>query len=276
MNFSRPSSVIPKKHLGQHFLTDPNIKSRIIEACNLKPDDVILEIGSGLGILTREIVSRVAHVYAVEKDPQLCQELQNSQTPNLTIIHNDILKYDLTALPANTKVIGNLPYYISSPIIEKFLTHHPRFTDLFFTVQLEFGQRLNAKLNTKDYSALTGFAQYYADTKMLFKIGKSAFSPAPKVFSCFMHLKPREPITKAQDSDLLFKIIHLAFQQRRKKILNALTSLWDKETVKTVLKQTEINQELRPENIALNNYVNLANVAYGLNQEEKEKGRSEG
>lgn len=253
--------IFPKKHLGQHFLADPNVRSRIIESCDLKPDDIVLEIGPGQGVLTREIASRVKQVYAVEKDTQLCKKLHNL-SDNLTIIPGDILKFDLNSLPAGIKVIGNLPYYISSPIIEQVLAHRPLFTDIFFTVQLEFGQRLVAKPNSKDYSALSCFAQYQADAKILFKISRSAFSPAPQVMSCFVHLKPREPVMPAKDTRLLFKIIHHAFQQRRKKVVNALTSLWDKEVVENLLKEAEIETELRPENIPLRDYVSLANAAF--------------
>ena len=262
--------IAPKKHLGQHFLSDPNIRSRIVEACQLKSDDVVLEIGPGLGVLTRDIASRVQQIYAVEKDAQLCQKLQSlaELTPNVKVIPGDILQFDLNALPSGVKVIGNLPYYISSPIMEKILTHHLRFTDVFFTVQLEFGQRLVAKPNSRDYSALTCFAQYHAEAKILFKISPSAFSPAPKVMSCFVHLKPRDPVMKANDADWLFRIVHHAFQQRRKKIVNALTSLWDKEQTENWLQEAGIQPGLRPENISLNDYVHLSNVA--VNQEGKE------
>ena len=253
--------VIPKKHLGQHFLADPNVRSRIIEHCNLKETETVLEIGPGLGALTKDIACRVQNLYAVEKDTTLGETLKKNLPENVTVIQGDILKYDLGLLPAGIKVIGNLPYYISSPIMEKILTHRPMFTDIFFTVQLEFGQRLTAKLNTKDYSALTCFVQYHADAKILFKISPSAFSPSPKVMSCFVHLKPRGPATQAKDPDRLFKIIHHAFQQRRKKIANALTSLWDKEKAEALLKEAGIDGELRPENIPLKNYIRLANTA---------------
>ena len=262
MNSLKPrSDIIPKKHLGQHFLIDPQTRNRIIDACQLQPTDIILEIGPGLGVLTEQIASRVSQVYAIEKDAQMCKELdQKFPNGNVTVIHQDILKYDLTQLPPNTKVIGNLPYYITSPIIEKVLTHQPQFTEIFLTVQFEFGQRLAAKLNTRDYSALTCFAQYYADIKMLFKISKTCFSPAPKVESCFVHLHPRAPITPAKNPEFLFRLIRQAFQQRRKKLVNALTSLLDKETVKQILTQAKIDGELRPENISLENYVKLANL----------------
>jgi 16S rRNA (adenine1518-N6/adenine1519-N6)-dimethyltransferase len=189
------------------------------------------------------------------------QELQPGLSDNVTLIRSDILKYDLSVLPAGVKVIGNLPYYISSPIMEKILPHTPRFTDIFCTVQLEFGQRLVAKPDSRDYSALSCFAQYYTDARILFKIAKSAFLPAPKVMSCFVHLKPREPRMKADDTGLLFRIVHHAFQQRRKKVINSLTSLWDKNTVERLLREAGITGELRPENIPLNDYVKLANVA---------------
>ena len=263
------SDIVPKKHLGQHFLHDPHVRDRIIEACHFQPSDIVLEIGPGLGVLTEQIARRVQHLYTVEKDAELCRALDQKFQ---NIIHNDILKYNLGPLPPNIKIIGNLPYYISSPIIEKVLTHHPRPADIFFTVQLEFGQRINAKINTRDYSALTGFVQYYADAKMLFKISKACFSPAPKVESCFVHLKPRGPRHKANNPDLLFRVIRQTFQQRRKKLANALTSLVEKDKAMEILDKAKIDGELRPENISLENYVQLTNVMDELNQEKKREG----
>jgi 16S rRNA (adenine1518-N6/adenine1519-N6)-dimethyltransferase len=257
--------IVPKKHLGQNFLHDPHTRNRIIESCGLSPNDTIVEIGPGLGVLTQEIAPRVKHLYAIEKDAQLSKELeQKFANQNVTVIRGDILKHDLGSLPHPIKIIGNLPYYISSPIIEKVLTAQPQPTDIFITVQLEFGQRLVAKVNTRDYSALSCFAQYHADVKILFKISKACFTPIPKVESCFIHLKPRPPLAQSQDTELLFQLVRHAFQQRRKKLENALTSLIDKEALKKILVQAKIDGQLRPENISLDSYVNLANVVREL------------
>ena len=198
---------VPKKHLGQNFLVDPNIKNKIIAACRLQKDDIVLEIGPGPGALTRIIAAQVKTLYAVETDARFCEDLKRD--PDLEavkVIHGDILKYDLKSLPPGTKVIGNLPYYISSPIIERLIGHRSIFPQCFLTVQWEFGRRLTAQPHTKDYGSLSCFAQYYGDVKILFKIPPAAFRPAPRVVSCFVAITSREPQIKAHNEPLLFDI----------------------------------------------------------------------
>ena len=154
--------ISPKKHLGQNFLTDPNITRKILAACSLTRDDCVLEIGPGLGALTKELVARTRRVIAIETDGRLCGKLR-AQIPDetLDVIHADFLKYDLAFLPLNLKVVGNLPYNIASGIIARILNAGVHFRFLFITVQLEFGRRMLAKPNTKDYSAFSCFVQYF-------------------------------------------------------------------------------------------------------------------
>lgn len=250
----------PKKHLGQHFLVDANAGKRIITACDLKKTDIILEIGPGQGALTKRISEKVQKIYCIEIDSELCKKLQDQfDSTHVTVIHADFLKYDLNTLPKGIKVIGNLPYNISTPIIEKLLANRNFFCDLFLTVQLEFGQRLAAKVNSKDYGALSCFVQYYSAVKLLFKIKNTSFRPVPKVTSCFLRLSLRPPIDQAKNEDRLFRIIRQAFGQRRKKISNTLLPILGKERGEAILKDLRINKNLRAENLMLLDYVNIAN-----------------
>lgn len=252
---------VPKKHLGQNFLVDPNIKNKIIAACHLQKDDIVLEIGPGPGALTRIIVAQVKTLYAVETDAGFCEDLKRD--PDLgavKVIHGDILKYDLKSLPPGTTVIGNLPYYISSPIIERLIGHRSIFPQCFLTVQWEFGRRLTAQPHTKDYGSLSCFAQYYGDVKILFKIPPAAFRPAPRVVSCFVAITFREPQIKAHNEPLLFDIIRTAFQQRRKKISNSLKTFANRETLAEIFEKCRINEGNRAENLSLADYIRITNA----------------
>ena len=248
-----------RKSLGQHFLTDPNIIHKIIDACQLESNDSVLEIGPGDGALTRHISPRVNGVYAVDADRRLCEKLSKEFfTTNVKIIHANILKFDLSSLPSPIKVIGNLPYNISSPIIERIMIHREKIHSVFFTVQWEFGKRLVAKPNTKDYSSLSCFVQNYADVKILFQIKKSSFYPSPKVTSCFLRWAFKtHPLSKGIDEEVLFHVIRLCFQQRRKTIANALSRMIPKDELQSILHSLKIDSRLRAENLSINDYIRL-------------------
>ena len=257
------SSLRPSRHLGQHFLADPNIIRKIIEACELTKEDVICEIGPGLGALTYQIAPRVKKVFCIEKDRRFVKALREDiPGGNIEIIEEDILAFDLKRLPMNLKVIGNLPYNISSPIIEKIIENKERLTDLFATVQWEFGRRMAARPDTKDYGALSCFAQYHLDTQVFFKIKKTCFRPPPKVMSCFLRARIRhKPLLTAIDEDLLFRIIQKSFQQRRKTIINSLSGLFEKNKLLAILDSLNIAPQSRAENLGVADYVRLANAA---------------
>jgi 16S rRNA (adenine1518-N6/adenine1519-N6)-dimethyltransferase len=251
------STYRPKKNLGQHFLTDKYVQQKIIQACGLKPDDVVVEIGPGQGVLSRLIVPLVKKLICVETDRDLVGPLRND---TFEVVHADFLKWDMGHLPPEAKVIGNIPYNISTPIIEKLITNRGRFSTAFLTVQLEFGQRLTAKPGGKDYGSLSCFAQYYAETKMLFKIKNTCFKPAPKVDSCFLRMMMKPGGQKAvSNEDFLFKLIQTAFQQRRKNIVNSLKGLAGKEKLGGALKMLGISPNARAENLSLSNYIELSN-----------------
>ncbi|MCK5081858.1 MAG: ribosomal RNA small subunit methyltransferase A [Candidatus Omnitrophica bacterium] len=253
----------PKKSLGQNFLINPNVIKRIIASCDLKPTDTILEIGPGKGALTHALSEQAQKVIAIEKDDHLAAQLtQTFKDTNVDVIPADILKYPFDKLPSNVKIIGNLPYNIATPIIEKAINYRKKFYAFYMTVQLEYGQRITAGPDSKSYGSLSCFVQYYADTKILFKIKNSSFQPIPKVQSCFLQLNLLEkPKHKAQDEKCLFKIIRACFGQRRKTIANTLSTIVHKEKTVELLKTLDINPKLRAENISLKKYVQISNVA---------------
>ena len=264
MSRSRPRSsevFFPKRSLGQHFLVDPRIRERIIAACDLTKDDVVLEIGPGKGALTRPLADRVKKVLAIEKDNFLAPQLEKeSAGTNVAIEHADILKYPFEQLPAPMKVVGNLPYNIATPIIEKVLAFRHKFSVFYMTVQLEYGNRIVARQGNKEYGSLSCFVQYYAQAQKLFKIPPSAFRPAPKVDSCFLSLRMRpEPARKARDEEFLFKLIRACFSQRRKAIRNSLAVVYGREEGEELLRNLNIDPMLRAEDLSLEDYVRLAN-----------------
>ena len=221
---------------------------------------MVVEIGPGQGVLTRLIAPHVKKLICVETDRDLIEPLRSGLPSSVEIVHADFLKWDMSQLPEGIKVIGNIPYYISTPIIEKLIEQREKIASAFLTVQLEFGQRLTAKSGGKDYGSLSCFAQYYADIKMLFKIKNTCFRPSPKVDSSFLRMMMRpQQEEAASDEEFLFKLIQTAFQQRRKNIVNSLKGLVGKEKLEGALQVLDINFNARPENLTLSNYINLCN-----------------
>jgi 16S rRNA (adenine1518-N6/adenine1519-N6)-dimethyltransferase len=251
--------TIPKKYLGQHFLVNVGIQQKIIDSCQFLPTDIVLEVGPGEGVLTKYIIPKVKEVFAIEKDKSLAQSLSREyQDTNLVVIHDDILKFSLDKFVFPVKLVGNLPYYISTPIIEKIIEHRDIFNDVYIMVQREYAQRMVAKPNNKDYGSLSLFVQLFCEPRILFKISPGSFRPAPKVESCFIHLKMfKEPRFVVKDRQLLQDMIRGAFQQRRKTIENSLNPWIPKESWESFDKPLKALSKLRAENLSLQDYVRL-------------------
>jgi len=263
--------IQPKKSLGQNFLVDQNTRNKIIETLNLKPDDIVLEIGSGRGELTELISQRAKEVYTLEIDRQLLKILSESLTArnNIQIINQDILKLDLGRLikqnkiKVKIKVFGNIPYYISSPIIEHLLNFRGYISEIFITVQKEFAARVIAQPGSKDYSSFSCFVQYYALPKIAFHISKNCFKPSPKVDSSFLRLKVREvPAVFVRDEELFFSIIRSAFNQRRKILRNSLLDIVSPSALSSFFDQTGLSVNIRPECLSLENFALLGNLQF--------------
>jgi len=259
----------PQKRLGQNFLTDGNIKNKLLEAAELKNDDAVLEIGPGLGQLTFDISARVKEVIAVEFDKKLFLILSDfaKDFKNIRLIHEDFLKSDLRSIaPGNKKlkVISNLPYYISTPIILKLLENKDRMELALLTLQKEVADRLTAQPNSRDYGSLTLFASFHAGIKKLFNIKKNSFYPIPKIDSTVIMLKPRtEPPVKVMDESILLELIRIGFSSRRKTLINALSAKGykglSKDAIQRILREAGISENTRAEALSLADFAAISN-----------------
>jgi 16S rRNA (adenine1518-N6/adenine1519-N6)-dimethyltransferase len=265
--------IKPKKSLGQNFLIDPNIQRKIVRACDLHTTDTVIEIGAGRGELTCLLAQEARHVFAVELDHRLIQILKRNleSYPNVSIHHQDALKADLTAImrslgcynigKAKAVVIGNIPYYITTPIIERLFAQKEVIQSVFLTVQKEFARRIAAPPGSKDYGAFSCFVQFHTQPEILFTIKRGSFYPAPRPDSAFIKLKPRcAPPFKIEDEGRLFKIIRLAFGQRRKTLRNSLKGAVPPEKLDKFFKEFSLDKNTRPESLSLEDFTHLANI----------------
>lgn len=259
--------VKPKKSLGQNFLVDKNIQEKITGLLELKPSDIILEIGSGRGELTGLIAQRVNKVYALEIDTNLCGLLKSNLKgcPNIEVINQDILKFSLKKIyrklnkKARLKVFGNIPYYISSPIIAHLFKDRDKIESIFITVQKEFARRIVACPGSKDYGAFSCFVQYYTEPEIVLKIKKTCFFPRPKVDSCLLRLRMRlHPAVRPKDESLFFKIIRASFNQRRKTLKNSLAGIIPSAKLGAFFNKYGIDARVRPEDLSLQDFANLS------------------
>jgi len=249
------TGFIPKRSLGQNFLIDDNIKRKIIQACQLSLDDNVLEIGPGLGVLTEEIVKVVKSITAVEKDTRLWAQLKDKfkDFPNLKLLNQDFLKFKLNR--KFSKVIGNIPYNISSPIIEHLINQKDKINAVYISLQKELAERIVAKPGNKDYGSFSLFVQYHCQPEIKFIIRKGCFRPQPKVDSAFMELTIRKtPKVLVKDEQLLFKIVRTAFGQRRKMIVNTLRNFIPRDEIS----HTGIDPNCRPEELSLEDFAKIA------------------
>jgi len=260
--------VKPKKRLGQNFLKDKNIQRKIIRSCGASGEDIVLEIGAGTGDLTRQLALASKKVYALEIDKHLIPVLEKNTAglANCRVIKADILEFDIdkfireNKITQKIKVIGNIPYYISSPIIERLIQYRAGISAIFLTVQKEFGRRVCAGPGGKEYGSFSCFAQYYLKPKILFEIKKNSFFPVPKVDSCFLYLEVREePPVSVKDERMFFKLLRAAFNQRRKTLRNSLEGLAEQERLEEFFNAHGIDKNVRPEDLSLEQFANLSN-----------------
>lgn len=249
-----------KKRFGQHFLSDPSVIQKIIYSVNPKPDDKIAEIGPGLGALTFPLLEYIKTLDVVEIDRDVVQRLQQKNQGQLTIHNVDALQFDFSNLidDENTqlRVVGNLPYNISTPLIFSLLEYRHHIEDMHFMLQKEVVDRLTALPGSKDYGRLSIMVQYFCQTEYLFHVPPSAFSPPPKVDSAVLKINPWDQLPYiANDHKHLSKIVKEAFSKRRKTLRNSLKALLTVEQIERV----GIDPSLRPEQLTVQDYVNLSN-----------------
>lgn len=261
----------PKKSLGQHFLTDTRILRRIADSCRLAQSDTVVEIGPGRGALTRLLAERSRNVYALELDSRLIASLRSELThcSGLTILHQDALKFNFMSLVSGVglKVVGNIPYYISSPLLEHLFGYRACIKEICITVQKEFARRVVARPGSKEYGSLSCFAQYYTEPEILFYIKPGSFFPVPKVDSAFLRMRLRERVAFPGDQDgekLFFRVVRAAFSQRRKMLKNTLEGIVDADGLQKFFCSTGINPKARAENLSLGDFKRLSEFAFGL------------
>ena len=259
------------KSLGQNFLIDDNVIDKIIDGARVKEGDKVIEVGPGIGTLTREMAKRAEKVVAVEIDKNLIPILKETLADfdNTEVVNEDILKVDINKLVDEklsggpVKLIANLPYYITTPIVMKFLEEDIPVTDIVVMVQKEVADRMNAVPSTKDYGALSVAVQYYCDTEIVAKAPRHMFIPQPKVDSTVIGLHIREEKKyKADNEQLFFKTVKAAFGQRRKTLLNSLSSMGvlDKAKIKEVLAEAGTDEKRRGETLSIEEFANLSNI----------------
>lgn len=262
-----------QKKYGQNFIGDPALLERIATVCDWQPGDRALEIGPGAGTLTRAIAREAEEVLAVEIDRRLAPLLEETlaDCANVHHVFTDALKADLDALMRDTlgwdgryKLIANLPYYITTPLIMHVLEDSEKVSELVIMVQKEVGERLCAAPGSKAYGAVTVMVQYAATVARAFDVGRHAFVPAPEVDSTILHLIPYEkrPI-QAQSDAVLRRVVKAAFSQRRKTLRNSLSSLGcDKALIKQALEAASIEYSRRAETLSVAEFVALADAFY--------------
>ena len=268
------------KSLGQNFLIDTNVIDRILEGARVKEGDYVIEVGPGIGTLTKEMGRTAEKVVAIEIDKTLIPILEEtlSDFPNIEVINQDILKVDVQELVKEklnggpVKLVANLPYYITTPIVMKFLEEDIPVTDIVVMVQKEVADRMNAKPNTKDYGALSVAVQYYCDTEIVAKAPRHMFMPQPNVDSTVIGLHIREEKKYPVDNeDIFFKTVKASFGQRRKTLLNSLGGLGflSKEQIKEALQEANIDEKRRGETLSIEEFASLANAVNRIHNENK-------
>lgn len=253
------------KSLGQNFLIDSQVLTDIVEGAEINNNDFIIEIGPGVGTLTKELLKAAKKVMAIELDsdlvPILKEELKDYE--NFQLINKDALKVDFNEIigeEESVKLVANLPYYVTTPIIAKLLNGHYKFKSLTIMIQKEVGERIAAKPNTKEYGALSLLVQYYCDIKIIRKVAPSSFMPKPKVESIVIRLdRLDEPKVKVKNQELFFKIVRASFNMRRKTLWNALKSLGiNKDLLEKALGEAEIDPKRRGETLSIEEFGRLS------------------
>lgn len=256
------------KSLGQNFLVSDEVVEGIVESANINKEDIIIEIGPGLGVLTNLLLEKSDDVIAVELDNRMVEIISDrfKEKTNLTVIHEDILKVDLKELLNNrkksenskVKVVANLPYYISTPIIMKLLEQNQIIDEIIVMVQKEVGDRLTAKTGTRVAGAITYAVEFYSDATAIINVPKESFVPSPKVESVVIKLKIKSK-TQNVNKEMLFKVVKTAFSQRRKTLSNALVNggIVEKNKLEEVLEKAELEKNVRGENLTLEDFIKL-------------------
>lgn len=259
------------KSLGQNFLVDDSVLNDIVSGAEVSENDFVIEIGPGVGTLTAQILKKAKRVTAVELDNDLIPILQQElgDNPKFQLIHKDALKVDFNEVigdEESVKLVANLPYYVTTPIIVKLLKEQYNFKSLTIMIQKEVAERIDAEPNCKDYGSLSVLVQYYCNTSIVRKVPPTCFMPRPKVESIVIKLERlSEPRVKVKDEALMFEIVRSGFNMRRKTLWNATKSLGlDKEKIEAAFKNSGIDPKRRAETLSIEEFAALSDSIYDL------------
>ncbi len=267
-------NIRANKNLGQNFLIDENVINTSIEKSNINEEDLVIEIGPGLGTLTKFLLEKAGRVICVELDKRMINILEERffLYKNFEVINNDILKVDLNKIIdenkqkynlKNAKIVANLPYYITTPIIMKLLENKINIESITVMIQKEVAERLSEIPGGKNTGAITYTVYYYGETEKLLEVPKTAFIPEPSVTSEVIKINIRkEPPVKVEDEKSFFNLIKIAFLQRRKTLLNSLTNngISNKEELTSILKSLDIDERIRSEKLTIEDFANISNL----------------
>lgn len=258
------------KSLGQNFLIDGNVVRKIASEANITKEDYVLEIGPGMGTLTEELALNAKKVVAVELDRKLIPVLQDTlaQYKNLEVINADILDVNIEELIEEklgggpVKVVANLPYYVTTPIIGALLERHLKIESITVMVQKEVAERMSAAPGSKTYGSLSVFVGFYTEPEMVLKVPNTVFMPRPKIDSAVIRLNLKKQLPDI-DTEKFFKVVKAGFSKRRKTILNALSTYGftiDKDSIREALEKSGIKPEERAENISVEEFIKLSTI----------------
>lgn len=265
MSENRPKSVRPKKSWGQHFLIDQNIQRKILDVADIRPGEHVVEVGPGRGILTKGLLERGARVTAIEIDPYLTEQVRKEiSNPRLGLVLGDALRYPYEEISGRYKVVANLPYYISTPLLFRFLQERRRIDRMVLMLQKEVAERLAAGIGQKSYGALSVILQFHADIRIAFTVAPTCFRPRPQVGSAVIALNflsaPRVPV---RDEGLFLKVVKGAFSHRRKSLTNALTDAGlPRDRIESALSQIGLERTRRGETLTLQEFAALADLLF--------------
>lgn len=261
----------PTKKLGQNFLIDKTVVSRIIDSADLNNRDVVIEVGPGKGALTGILISLAERVYAIEKDSFLYNELLDkySDSKNLTLLNEDVLKTDFNSIKTESKIkfIANLPYNITSPVLSKLTDSRDMFSKITIMIQKEVGDRISSGPGSKTYGSLSVMIQTFFDVTRLFTVPPGAFRPRPKVDSVVLELRPTDKYSSLiKDKKLYVRVVKSSFSSRRKMVANSLRSEFGKEEIDICLRESRIDGKRRAETFDIGEFITLANNLYKQHQ----------
>lgn len=267
---TRAKKFRAKKRLGQNFLVDENIISAILEHSEISPNETVVEIGPGLGFVTEQLVQYAKKIIAIELDSDVIENLKKIPCNNLEILNQDILKTDISQFGQNLKIVANIPYYITSPILAHLLgeiddinnKNRKSINEIYLMVQYEVAQRLvaNETSPSKQYGLLSILAQFYADVEIVEFVSSKCFFPRPKVNSAIVKIKINDkPRVKTSDYTFLRKVTKACFGTRRKNLKNSLANFgFDKNIVEKVIKNLGFNENIRGENLSIEQMKDLS------------------